>query len=167
MGVRSRMRSDQIRGVNFDTLFEEVNYITEQQLSYDKPVRTVSELPLLNNQFGDTRMVIDEATFYVWDDVKRVWITKRDKSTEKRTTTISVEIEKQLIFNTNINVGSIGGISSLLTVEFKVNGVGQMINHDYIVGMDANKNLVCEWKATDFDLEIGDFIILEYDILIS
>lgn len=159
----------QIRSVNGkDSMGTDVLQLIDKTRSYGKPVATVNDLPLSGNTDGDTRLVLSDNKFYIWDEPTSSWIKDFDRSTEARTKRLNVTHAGMTIFNTDLKVGIPGGLISLDTVTLIVNGMIQTIQEDYVLGVSAQQpyTLTVQWVSTDFALDIDDVVKVNYDMLV-
>lgn len=164
----TRVNPRQIAGVEGQTLTQDLTNITDKARTYDRPVATSADLPVEGNQDGDVRLVLNENRFYIWDEPTSQWVPDEDHMTEARTIEVPISADNQTIFNTTVPVGVENGIASLDTIVMYVNGMAQNKGVDYNVSVSAleTPTLNLEWISTDFDLDFGDKIHINYDKLI-
>jgi len=159
----------QIRSVSGkDSMGTDILQLIDKTRSYAKPVATANDLPITNNIDGDTRLVLNDNKFYIWDEPTQSWIKDFDKSTEARTKRLRVDYAGMTIFNTDLKVGTPGGLISLETVAVIVNGMIQTVEEDYVLGISAQQpyTLTLQWVSTDFALDITDVVKVNYDMLV-
>lgn len=163
---RQRIRTNQVKGVNKESLYEEIVAINEKQLTYRQPVSSPEFLPKINNNDGDIRMVLSEDCLYAWDDDTQQWYKKGDTHTERRLMKIPIPEDNAREFVTDIKVGGINNIVSLKTIDLEINGISQYNTIDFELSVESETNfLKVKWLSEDFDLEITDSMIIEYDML--
>lgn len=160
-----QIRQQQVRGVNGESLADDIQGLLQETKHFDAPVRTKAELPLEGNHDGDIRVVLIENNIYTWDEEKAEWVTKADSYTDNKTKELVLDADGQSVINTKVKVGCVGGMSSLDSFELFVNGMKQKGDRDYVVTIDTDFNCVIEWKSRDFQLEISDTITMSYSIL--
>lgn len=165
---RQRIRTNQVKGVNSESLYEEIVKIHEKQLIYRKPVETPELLPLVNNNDGDIRMVLSEDCLFAWDADTEQWYKKGDTHTERRLIKIPIPEDNITVFVTNIEVGGIDNIVSLETIDLEINGVSQYRGIDFELTLKPDTTfLKLVWLSTDFNLETTDTMIIEFDKLLE
>lgn len=162
-----QLNTSQVKGVASATLTGDLIDIVDKAVTYDRPVATTEDLPMVGNQDGDLRLVLDIDSFYTWDEPTQQWLTKRDKSTEARAVDVTIINDNQVSFTTELLVGVEGGIASLGTIRISINGILQA-KQDYTLGVTGQvpPRLIISWESTDFPLETTDTLTVEHDILI-
>lgn len=165
---RIRMRANQIRGVNDTDLYEEITNIHAKILIYRKPVATPEDLPMDLNNDGDIRMVLSEDCLFAWDADTQKWYKKGDTHTERRLTEIPIPRDNVSEVVSSINVGGLGNIISLKTIDLELNGISQYNGVDFELSIKEDTNfLKVTWLSEDFPLEKSDKMVIEYDILLE
>lgn len=161
-----QLRQTQVRGINGGTLEDDINNLGSKTKTYDPPVATKSDLPLVGNDNGDVRVVIDENKVYIWNEKSQQWLGSNDTYTETTTLMIRISADDQKEIETGIRVGAIGGMLTTSCIQLFVNGMIQKPDIDYVVKIDNVFNAMIEWTSRDFPLEISDTITMSYDKLL-
>lgn len=165
---RQLLKGNQIEGIHYETMREDMEALIAQVQSFRAPVKTAANLPPMGMKDGDLIFVLDEDIFYFWDAPQNVWIPMRNKRTER----VRKEIELVNSVNTDIYTGilygSAGNVTDLESVAIEVNGMDQIKNRDYLVTVDYNEpqQVVITWISPDFPLEASDVVSITYDVSI-
>jgi hypothetical protein len=161
---RQIVKTNQIKGIYGESLYDDINIMVDKAMNYDKPVQTVDDLPLTGNQEGDVRLVMGEGKFYKWDGTS--WNPTKDIHTESRSLDVMITQDGQTKILINYPIGIVNGIASLNTIQLVVNGMLQKIGIDFSVSVE-NNIAVITWTSTDFQLETTDSVQVVYDILLD
>jgi hypothetical protein len=161
---RQVVKADQIKGTYGVSLLDDIKFIVDKAMNYDKPVQTVDDLPLTDNQIGDVRLVMGEGKFYQWDGTK--WGPTKEVHTESRQLDVTITEDGQSSITLNVPVGVVNGIANINTIQLNINGMLQNKDTDYTLAIQ-NSNVVITWTSNDFLLETTDNVQVVYDILLN
>lgn len=158
---------NQVKGANKDTLADELKCLIDNVKHFSNPVNFKADLPYEDNVNGQICLVIDEDSFYIWNEQLSSWHKKQYISTESRLSLLSITNNGQTEFHTDISIGVANGVSDTSTVFVMINGQMQLPEVDYIVLEDHDNQgkMLIKWISKDFILESDDIIYITYDIL--
>lgn len=162
------LQLNQIAGIQRDNLYDEIVGVIEKNRSYKEPVRDASNLPIINNADGDTRLVFSQDEYYMWDSINNNWSIIRNRNIETKISIMTIGVNNQRSFGIPFLLGLIKGIASINSIEVAVNGITQTKGVDYDITYDYNltNNITLTWISSDFSLETTDILKIMADILI-
>ena len=161
------LKARQVTGITQENLQEELEVLLAGAKHLEAPVATRSLLPVRGDINGQMRVVLDEATIYVWDELVAGWRRKQIATAERRMTLLTSSDEHLGVLLTPIGIGIDGGVVDLKSVGIMINGQWQHPTVDYIPEenpADIGKMQI-RWVSKDFALETDDTIYVIYDIL--
>lgn len=161
------LKARQVSGVTQENLQKELEVLLAGAKHLEAPVATRSLLPVSGDINGQMRVVLDEATIYVWDELVAGWRRKQIATAERRMTLLTSSDEHLGVLLTPIGIGVDGGVVDLKSVGIMINGQWQYPTADYIPEenpADIGKMQI-RWVSQDFALETDDTIYVIYDIL--